>query len=64
MVNNTCFLIREAWNRSRSYLMVVIIKNVMEAAIPLINIGGIGIVVKSILEMKGYNAALRKILFL
>lgn len=63
MVNNTCFLIREAWNRSRSYLMVVIIKNVMEAAIPLINIGGIGIVVKSILEMEGYNAALRKILF-
>lgn len=52
MKNKIKYIFNEIWNNARQYLFVVIIKNLFTAAVPVIDVWGLGLVVNGILADK------------
>lgn len=55
-------LVKRAWKDARPYMIVTFFKSLFSAAIPLINIGGLGVIVNSLVNGKDYYSVLRQIL--
>ncbi|MBQ8798003.1 MAG: ABC transporter ATP-binding protein [Lachnospiraceae bacterium] len=62
MKNNFIFLIKETWNKAKAYFVITVIKNIIGAMVPMIDIIGIGQVVEMLTTNQEYQKVVATIL--
>ncbi len=62
MKNNFVFLLKETWNKAKAYCVITVIKNIIGAMVPVIDIIGVGTVVEMLTTNQDYKKVVATVL--